>query len=64
MEANTTAALASFIANTRFVALPREVVHETKRILLDGLGCALGSIDLSKGRIAIALARETGGGRK
>jgi 2-methylcitrate dehydratase PrpD len=47
METNTTAALASFIANTRFDGLPREVVHETKRILLDGLGCALGSIDLS-----------------
>jgi 2-methylcitrate dehydratase PrpD len=61
MDAGTTGALASFVSDTRFHDLPREVVHETKRILLDGLGCALGSVGLSKGSISIEFARETGG---
>lgn len=61
MENDVTHSLASFISRTGFDDLPREVVHETKRILLDIVGCALGSVEHDKGRIAIQFARETGG---
>jgi len=55
-----TQTLATFVADATFERLPREVVHETKRILLDIVGCAVGSVDLDKGRIAINMAREFG----
>ena len=61
MQANVTQQLASFVTATRFEDLPREVVHETKRILLDIFGCAIGSVDLAKGRIAVEFARAAGG---
>ena len=35
-----TAILASFVADTRYEAIPLEVRHEAKRLLLDGIGCA------------------------
>ncbi|MEV6647731.1 MmgE/PrpD family protein [Amycolatopsis sp. NPDC051371] len=53
--------LAEFVSRTTFDQLPRDVVHETKRILLDVIGCALGSGGLEKGRIAVDFARLTGG---
>src|SRR4051794_28466140 len=61
MERSATHALASFAAKTRFEDLPPEVVHETKRMLLDVIGCAVGSVDLRKGRIAVEFAQESGG---
>ena len=61
METSTTRALASAASKLRFDDLPHEVAHETKRILLDILGCAVGSVSLAKGRIAIEFALETGG---
>jgi 2-methylcitrate dehydratase PrpD len=61
MENNTTQTLASFVSRTRFEDLPREAIHETKRLLLDVIGCALGSVSLDKGRIAVEFARESGG---
>ena len=61
MEGATTQALADFVSGTGFDNLPKEVIHETKRILLDIIGCALGSKDLDKGKIAIEFARRIGG---
>ncbi|HXY74199.1 MAG TPA: MmgE/PrpD family protein [Dehalococcoidales bacterium] len=58
---NITGTLAKFGSDLKFDDLPKDVVHETKRIILDILGCALGSIDLAKGRIAVEFARKTGG---
>ena len=56
-----TAILASFVADTRYEAIPLEVRHEAKRLLLDGIGCALGGYSLEAGRIAIASFRRWGG---
>ena len=64
IQETATQTLASFVGGATFDRLPREVVHETKRILLDILGCALGSVELDKGRIAIDMAREVGGRRE
>lgn len=61
MNKKVTEALVKFSAETTFDNLPDKVVHETKRILLDIIGCALGAIDLDKGRISVELARYLGG---
>lgn len=42
-------------------ALPPEVVHETKRILLNSLGIAVGGLASDKGKIGVQLARIQGG---
>ena len=41
--------LARFVVQTRFEDLPEPVVHETKRILLDSVGCAIAGIATDKG---------------
>ena len=41
--------------------IPADVLHETKRILLDSLGCALGGLSSDKGKIGIAMAKRMGG---
>lgn len=41
--------------------IPAEVIHESKRVLLDGLGNALGGIASDKGKIGIMFARQQGG---
>jgi 2-methylcitrate dehydratase PrpD len=56
-----TGELAEFVSSTTFDDLPENVVHETKRILLDVIGCALGSTQLDKGRIAVEFACAPGG---
>jgi len=56
-----TRSLAEFVVNTRYEELPPKVVYETKRILLDSIGCALGALSVEKGTIAVELAKELGG---
>lgn len=53
--------LADFIVATKYEDLPREVVHEAKRVLLDSIGCALAGMTAEKGRLSAALARRLGG---
>ncbi|NKK87444.1 MmgE/PrpD family protein [Rhizobium leguminosarum bv. viciae] len=48
--------LAQFTTSTRYDDLPADVVHESKRILLDSIGCAIGGIELHKSRIAVRFA--------
>lgn len=48
-----TAKLADFASQTRFDAIPPEVLYEAKRLLLDGIGCALGGSTHTAARIAI-----------
>jgi 2-methylcitrate dehydratase PrpD len=45
--------LADFSCNTKFEDIPDAVVDESKRLVLDSLGCALAGIDNPKGRIGI-----------
>lgn len=53
-------ALARFALDTRFEDLPEDVVHQTKRVLLDTLGCAIGGYE-SEARSALeAYVREAG----
>lgn len=58
---SVTKKLVKFAVETDFNALPDEVVHETKRVFLDSIGCALGGIAVDKGRFSIQFARALGG---
>ncbi|KQV15011.1 hypothetical protein ASC97_31460 [Rhizobium sp. Root1203] len=49
--------LVSFAYGTAFDQLPGEVVSESRRLLLDSIGCALAAVSGEKGRRAIAVAR-------
>ncbi len=53
--------LADFTVKTRFDDLPLPVVTESKRLLLDTLGCALGAVGTDSGRIALEYASMLGG---
>lgn len=56
--------LADFSVGTRFEQLPASVVEESKRIVLDSMGCALAAVNEPKGRIGIDYGRLTGGGNR
>ena len=56
-----TGALLDFAQNTRYEDIPDEVIHEMKRILVDGLGSALGGLTSDKGKFGIGFARRVGG---
>jgi len=53
--------LVDFITKTEFEDLPQDVIHETKRSLLDALGCAVAGMATDKGKIAVSLAKRLGG---
>jgi 2-methylcitrate dehydratase len=53
--------LADFALSTRFEALPQPVVVETRRRLLDSLGCALGALDEPAPTIARRVAARVQG---
>ncbi len=52
--------LAEYAAEMSFDELPAEVVHQTKRLVLDTLGCALGGYPSETGRILREFAQEAG----
>ncbi len=60
MDKNTDA-LARYATQLKFEDLPAAVVHETKRKLIDALGCALAAVDAESCRIARAIARRSVG---
>jgi len=56
-----TRALAEFAATVTPQAATEKATHETLRILLDSVGCAVAGLVTPAGRIAVALAREERG---
>ncbi len=60
-EMMVTAQIADFVADAKFGDLPEAVVHETKRILLDSIGCAIAGLTTEKGKLSVQLARRLGG---
>ncbi len=54
-------ALARYAVEFRYEDLPAAVVHETKRKLIDTLGCAMGAFNAEPCRIARAIARRSMG---
>lgn len=55
--------LAGFAAETTIASLPKEVIHESKRILLDSVGCAIASLDDEASNWGRDYARRMGGNR-
>ena len=53
--------LAKFACDSEFKDLPDEVVLETKRLVLDSIGCTLGGATHDKGKIGFQFARQLGG---
>lgn len=53
--------LAEFAATARYEDLPSEAVRETRRLIMDTIGCALGGIRTEKGELALRLATALGG---
>ncbi len=58
---NYTERLAAFVAGARITDLPSVIVHETKRSLLDTIGCAINGLTMDGGRIAAEFARRLSG---
>jgi 2-methylcitrate dehydratase PrpD len=54
--------LASFASDIRYDDLPSNVVHETKRMLLDSIGVALAAQSIDKGRMCTQVSQRLGGG--
>ncbi|MBW1712092.1 MAG: MmgE/PrpD family protein [Deltaproteobacteria bacterium] len=52
--------LAQVAARKKFQDLPPQVVHQTKRLVLDTLGCALGGLDSQACRIILEYVAEAG----
>ena len=61
MRGSVAAQLGEFVADTQFGDLPSDVVQESKRILLDSLGCAIAAVEETKGKIGIEYAQVLGG---
>lgn len=61
MKESPTKTLAGFISKTSFDDLPKQVVHESKRLILDIIGCALGGYATDIGGIVVNLVRDIGG---
>lgn len=53
--------LAKFAVETRYEDLPPSLVHETKRILMDSIGCVIGAQTIDKGKMSLSLAKRLGG---
>jgi 2-methylcitrate dehydratase PrpD len=53
LERNVTAELSRFAETISYDGLPTTVIHETKRLILDSIGCAIGGVITEKGRIGI-----------
>ncbi|BBX28461.1 MmgE/PrpD family protein [Mycolicibacterium alvei] len=60
-DATATSQLIGLIRDVKFENLPAQVVHDTKRLIADTIGCALGARNHEAGRIVAAVAAEMGG---
>ncbi len=58
---SVTRGLAEFIVGTKYEDLPPEVVYETKRAMLDSIGCTLAGRGIDRGRISAEVAGRLGG---
>ena len=58
---DTTGQLVRFATSLRYEDLPPEVVHATKRLLLDTIGCAFTGWASTKGKLAAGLMQQLGG---
>ncbi len=55
----TASILAEFISEVRFDDLPESLVSESKRLLLDSIGCALAGLHTEKGKIVFSFGAKS-----
>ncbi|MDV3218914.1 MmgE/PrpD family protein [Mycobacterium avium] len=60
-ESTATAQLIDLIHDVHFNDLPAQVVHDTKRLIADTVGCALGARQHAAAQMAVEVAAEMGG---
>lgn len=53
--------LVDFASKSNFEALPADAIDESKRMVLDSIGCAFATLSVDKGKRAVRAAREMGG---
>jgi 2-methylcitrate dehydratase PrpD len=53
--------LARFALETSWEDLPPTIIHETKRVIMDSIGCVIGALTIDKGKMYAALGRRYGG---
>lgn len=53
LERDITGEISRFAETISYDALPRTVIDETKRLILDSIGCAIGGVITEKGKIGI-----------
>ncbi|MFC1930570.1 MmgE/PrpD family protein, partial [Chloroflexota bacterium] len=53
--------LVDFTLDTKFAGLPESVIQQSKRLLLDAIGCALAGHSTEKARIVLEFVQEMGG---
>ncbi len=58
---SVTRRLTDFAIDTKYSSLPKEVVHESKRLLLDSIGVAFAGLSTEKGKLGIELVKRMGG---
>ncbi|MFX1534836.1 MAG: MmgE/PrpD family protein [Promethearchaeota archaeon] len=54
-------ALTKFAVEVKYTDIPEPLVHETKRYILDSIGCALAGLSIDSGKMIVKLARRLGG---
>ena len=59
--ADNTEKFAAAVTKANYGDLPSEVVHESKRALLDSIGCAVAGLSMRASIIAVELAKRLGG---
>jgi 2-methylcitrate dehydratase len=57
---STAQKLAQYVINLRFQDLPQDVIHQTKRVMLDTLGCAIGGYASEASQTIQELIKELG----
>ena len=53
--------LAHYVRAFRFEDLPPDVIHQSRRVLMDAIGCCIGAFDADACRIAHGVIKELGG---
>lgn len=58
LERDITGEISRFAETISYDALPSKVIEETKRLILDSIGCAIGGVITEKGKIGIKFGGE------
>lgn len=58
LNRNLTDTVAEFVCTTTYEEVPEHVLLETKRLLVDTIGCAIGGLTTESGRVALRYAED------